>query len=277
MTTAKLALVGDRSPSVRAHGRIPLLVDALRRREGLVLDPYWIPSTEADDLEAFDGIWVVPGSPYSDPEKVIAAIATAREHAIPFLGTCGGFQHAILELARDLAGIDGASHAEYGAANGRVWPSGPYSKPNEPEGRGSADVIVELECSLVGHEGPIRYTPDTLIARIAGAERTFERYHCSYGISPEYVETLEAAGVVFGAHDDDGAPRALELDDHPFFLGTLFQPELAGDGTRAHPVIRAFAEAVCLRGRSGRGESTIAPPWPTAALHSSPSNAGSNA
>jgi CTP synthase (UTP-ammonia lyase) len=258
MTTARLALIGDRSPTVRAHERIPLLIDALRRREGLVLDPYWINSADADELEGFDGIWVVPGSPYTNPDKVIEAVRSARVRDIPFLGTCGGFQHAILELAQDLAGIEGAHHAEYGdawtAANARVWPSGPSSQPNEPAGRGSA-VIVELQCSLVGHEGPIRYTPGTLIARIAGTDRSVERYHCSYGIAPEYVETLQAAGVVFGAHDEDGAPRALELPDHPFFLGTLFQPELAGDGTRAHPVIRAFADAAVSSARlasSGR-------------------------
>jgi len=198
-----------------------------------VLDPYWIPSGEAVDVERFDGIWVVPGSPYEDPESVIAAVRTAREHEIPFLGTCGGFQHAILELARDLAGIEDAHHAEYGES--------------------AADVIVALECSLVGHEGPIRYTPGTLIARIAGVERSVERYHCAYGIAPAYVETLERAGVVFGAHDEDRAVRALELPDHPFFLGTLFQPELAGDGSRAHPVIRAFADAVVQSRR----------PWPT--------------
>jgi CTP synthase (UTP-ammonia lyase) len=253
MTTAKLALVGDRSPTVRAHGRIPLLIDALRRREGLVLDPYWINSADADELHGFDGIWVVPGSPYTNPDKVIAAVHTARERGIPFLGTCGGFQHAILELAQGLAGIEDAHHAEYdadGAAwRSRAWPSGPHSKPNEPEGRGSA-VIVELQCSLVGHEGAIHYTPGTLIARIAGADRSVERYHCSYGIAPEYVETLQDAGVVFGAHDEDGAPRALELPGHPFFLGTLFQPELAGDGTRAHPVIRAFADAVVRSSRA---------------------------
>jgi CTP synthase (UTP-ammonia lyase) len=239
MTTAKIALVGDRSPSVRAHGRIPLLLDALRRREGLVLDPYWIPSTEATDLEGVDGIWVVPGSPYSDPETVISAIATARLSEIPFLGTCGGFQHAILHLARDLAGIQDAHHAEYGLTE--------------------TDVIVQLECSLVGHEGPITYAPGTLMARIAGVERSLERYHCSYGISPSYVEVLERAGVTFGAHDDDGAPRALELQDHPFFLGTLFQPELAGDGTRPHAVIRAFAEATTLRarGRSSRASLPV--------------------
>jgi CTP synthase (UTP-ammonia lyase) len=232
MATAKLALVGDRSPSVRAHGRIPLLIDALRKREGLVLDPYWIPSTEAEDLQDFDGIWVVPGSPYTDPDKVVAAVRTAREREIPFLGTCGGFQHAILELAESLAGIETPRHAEYGIDEGAI--------------------IVELECSLVGHEGPITYTPGTLIQRIAGVDRSLERYHCSYGISPEYVATLEQAGVIFGAHDDDGAPRALELAGHPFFLGTLFQPELAGDGSRAHPVIRAFAEAVVSRREGGR-------------------------
>jgi len=250
--TAKLALVGDRSPTVRAHGRIPTMIDVLRTRDGFVLDPYWINSADADDLDGFDGIWVVPGSPYSDREKVIAAVGTARELEIPFLGTCGGFQHAILHLARTLAGIEDASHAEYEEGQTpRVSPSGRYSQPNEPEGRGSA-VIVPLVCSLVGHEGAITYTPGTLIQRIAGVDRSVERYHCSYGIDPVYVERLEQAGVVFGAHDDDGAPRAMELPEHPFFLGTLFQPELAGDGTRAHPVIRTFAEAVVSRRERGR-------------------------
>jgi CTP synthase (UTP-ammonia lyase) len=236
MTAAKLALVGDRSPTVHAHGRIPLLIDALRRRDGIVLDPYWIHSTQAKDLEGFDGIWVVPGSPYADPEQVIDAVGTARAHGIPFLGTCGGFQHAIIHLARELADIPDANHAEYGESD--------------------TDVIVPLECTLVGHEGVIRYTPDTLIARIAGVDQRLERYHCSYGIAPDFVARLEAAGVVFGAHDEDGAPRALELPGRAFFLGTLFQPELAGDGTRAHPVIRAFAEAVVSR--RARGTDTRA-------------------
>jgi CTP synthase (UTP-ammonia lyase) len=236
MATAKLALVGDRSPSVRAHARVPQLLDALRVRDGIVVDPYWIPSTEADELEAFDGIWVVPGSPYTDPDKVVAAVKTARLNGIPFLGTCGGFQHAILDLAENLAGIDTPRHAEYGIEDGAI--------------------IVELECSLVGHEGPIVYTPGTLIAKIAGVERSLERYHCSYGIATDSIATLEAAGVIFGAHDQDGAPRALELRDHPFFLGTLFQPELAGDGTRAHPVIRAFAEATTLRARERSSQAS---------------------
>lgn len=243
-----VALVGDRSPSVRAHARIPQLIDALRRRDGVVLDPYWIPSEEAESgLDGFDGIWVVPGSPYRSAEGAIAAARTARERGIPFLGTCGGFQHAVLMLARDLAGIPDAVHAEYFAESGsRLRPPEPYSKPNEPDGRGSA-IIVELECSLVGHEGAIAYEPGTLMQRIMGSDRSVERYHCSYGLDAAYLDALRAAGVVFSARDDAGDVRALELPGHPFFLGTLFQPELAGDGTRAHPVIRAFADACASR------------------------------
>jgi len=222
-----IALVGDRSPSVRAHVRIPQLIDALRRRDGVVLDPYWVPSAEAhENLEGFDGIWVVPGSPYESAEGAIQAARTARENNIPFLGTCGGFQHALLMLARDLAGID-AAHAEYGESEGEL-------------------VIVELACSLVGHEGAISYEPGTLMQEIMGTDRSVERYHCSYGLDPAYLQRLRDAGVVFSAHDDAGDVRALELPGHPFFLGTLFQPELAGDGTRAHPVIRAFARQLAL-------------------------------
>src|SRR5258705_13783999 len=97
-----VALVGDRSPSVRAHARIPQLIDALRRRDGVVLDPYWIPTEEAAGaVDGFDGIWVVPGSPYRSADGAIAAARTARERGIPFLGTGRGFQHPVLMLPRD--------------------------------------------------------------------------------------------------------------------------------------------------------------------------------
>jgi CTP synthase (UTP-ammonia lyase) len=232
MPIATFALVGDRSPAVRAHTRIPAVIEALRARDGIVLDPYWIPSgaASAEALERFDGIWIVPGSPYRSAEGAIRAARVALEHGIPFLGTCGGFQHAVLMLARERAGLGDAAHAEYG-----------------PEGE---LVIVPLACSLVGHEGTISSAPGSRFEAIMGVERSLERYHCSYGIATDAIATLEAAGVIFGAHDQDGAPRALELAEHPFFLGTLFQPELAGDGTRAHPVIRAFAEATTLRAAS---------------------------
>jgi CTP synthase (UTP-ammonia lyase) len=225
--TPRIALVGDRSASVRAHTRIPQLIDALLRRDSFALDAYWIASRDAGDydLTGFDGIWVVPGSPYENVAGVLSAIRTARERKIPFLGTCGGFQHALLEYARNVCGLSRVENAEV--------------TPEAEE-----HLIVPLECSLKGHEEAVMIVPGTLAARITCAGRRTERYHCSYGLNPEYLEVLTGAGLRFSGFDDSGDVRIVELPGHPFFLGTLFQPELAGDGTQPHPVIRALATAV---------------------------------
>lgn len=223
-----IALVGDRSPTVRAHTRIPVIIDALRESEGLDLDVYWVPTPAAEDpaaLRGFSGIWLVPGSPYRSEAGGIAAARTARTEGIPFLGTCGGFQHAMLEFARDVCGFTGARHAE-----------------NDTPGDGDDDLIVALSCSLAGHEAAVSLAPGSLVERLLGASRTVERYHCSYGLSPAYLDLLQAHGMRFTGHDESGEVRVAELPGHPFFLATLFQPELASEAP--HPLIRGFAQAV---------------------------------
>ncbi|MFG2298938.1 hypothetical protein [Streptomyces sp. NPDC048603] len=228
--TARIALVGDRSPHVTSHTRIPLLLEALAEREQLVLDAYWIPTAEAGAeagsgaLAGFDAVWLLPGSPYASEAGALAAVRTARERNIPFLGTCGGFQHALLEFARDVCGLAAAAHAE-----------------NDP----SADepLITPLACSLVGHQGLVRAEAGSLAERVLGAERSMERYHCNYGPDPRQLEVLEAHGLRLSGRDEDGQVRIAELPGHPFFLATLFQPELHGDGTRPHPAVRALAAA----------------------------------
>ncbi|MFJ9862696.1 gamma-glutamyl-gamma-aminobutyrate hydrolase family protein [Streptomyces sp. NPDC101165] len=224
--TATLALVGDRSPNVVSHTRVPLLLEALAERDRLVLDAYWIPSEDAAAVGAvrgFDAVWVLPGSPYRSEAGVLAAIRTAREEGIPFLGTCGGFQHALLEFARNVCGLTEAAHAE-----------------NDPD---AEDLLIEpLACSLAGHEAAVTLEPGSLAHFVIGAERTVERYHCAYGPS-RHLDTLRAHGLRFSGHDEDGQVRVAELPDHRFFLATLFQPELSGDGSRPHPVVRALARA----------------------------------
>ncbi|WP_055494672.1 gamma-glutamyl-gamma-aminobutyrate hydrolase family protein [Streptomyces sp. TP-A0356] len=224
--TARLALVGDHSPNVVSHTRIPLLLATLAERDRLVLDAYWISSEDAEDegaVRGFDAVWVVPGSPYRSEAGVLAAIRTAREEGIPFLGTCGGFQHALLEYARGVCGLQRVAHAE-----------------NDPE---ADDFLIEpLACSLVGHEAAVRIEPDSLAQSVTGSERTVERYFCAYGPS-RHLDTLRAHGLRFSGHDEDGQVRIAELPGHPFFLATLFQPELAGDGSRPHPIVRALARA----------------------------------
>ncbi|SOD81471.1 hypothetical protein [Streptomyces sp. Ag109_G2-15] len=224
--TATLALVGDRSPNVVSHTRIPLLLDALAERDRLVLDAYWIPSEDAaaeDAVRGFDAVWVLPGSPYRSEAGVLAAIRTAREEGIPFLGTCGGFQHALLEFARNVCGLTRVAHAE-----------------NDP---GAEDPLIEpLACSLVGHEAAVAIEPGSLAESVIGSARTVERYFCAYGPS-RHLDTLRAHGLRFSGRDEDGHVRVAELPGHPFFLATLFQPELSGDGSRPHPVVRALARA----------------------------------
>lgn len=237
--TARIALVGDRSPHVKSHTRVPLLLDALASREGLVLDAYWIPTGDAaaeaaaGTLGRFDAVWVLPGSPYASEAGALAAIRVAREQGIPFLGTCGGFQHALLEYARTVCGLAGAAHAE-----------------NDPA---AADpVIAPLACSLVGHEGLVRAEPGSLAESALGAERSTERYHCGYGPAPRHLPALAAHGLLLSGHDEDGQVRIAELPGHPFFLATLFQPELHGDGTVPHPIVRALAVAAVTHATAAR-------------------------
>lgn len=227
MRFPRIALVGDRSPAVQAHTRYAPLLEALREREGLTLDAYWIPTDAVGDLSGFDGIWIVPGSPYVSEQGAVNAARTAREHGIPLLGTCGGFQHVMLEYARNVCGLS-VSHGE-----------------NDP---GATDLLIEpLACELAGHEAIVRPAPGSRLERILGAGPSLERYQCAFALNPAYLETLAAHGLRFTGHDEGDAVRAAELPGHPFFLITLFQPELAGDGSRPHPIVSAFAAAVAAR------------------------------
>jgi CTP synthase (UTP-ammonia lyase) len=227
---ARIALVGDRSANVRAHARIPTVIEALLQRDGIALDAYWIatPDVAACDLGRFDAIWLVPGSPYESADGAIAAVRTARERRIPFLGTCGGFQYALLEFARNVCGLSAVENAEVA--------------PEADE-----HLIVQLECSLKGHEESVMIVPGTRAAEISGPGRRTERYHCDYGLNAAYLERLSEAGLRFSGFDDSGQVRIAELPGHPFFVGTLFQPELHGDGTQPHPIIVAMAAAASKR------------------------------
>ncbi|MFF6885458.1 hypothetical protein ACFY9F_20065 [Streptomyces sp. NPDC012421] len=227
MTTAtgprpRVALIGDHGKSP-AHARL----DSIRAE--LDVDTEWVPSatiTRTEVLDGFDGIWVVPGSPYENKNGVLAAIRHARENGIPYLGTCGGFQHALIEYARTVVGLTDADDVQY-----------------DPEA--ATPLIVPLTCCLAGEQAPLLLTAGSRLASVyGGADRTTETYHCKYGLNGEFVERLTDAGVLFSGWDTEGAPRAAEMPGHPFFIGTLFQPELVSGPGNVHPLITAYTAAV---------------------------------
>src|SRR3954454_19635765 len=139
---ARIALIGDHDPAVVAHRAIPLALALAAGPPGDQVDAVWVhTSTLVGDvtapLEMFDGIWCVPGSPYADTHGALAAIRLAREQRRPYLGTCGGCQHALLEYATAVWNVDAPAHAE-------LDPS-------------AADpVIAPLACGLVEQSGTIR-------------------------------------------------------------------------------------------------------------------------
>src|SRR5438105_6794630 len=216
----RIRILGDRNPDYPTHRAIDAAIPKLRA------EARWT-GTDSEGAAAIDGVqglWVVPGSPYRDDAAVLRALRAAREGKVPLLATCGGFQYALLELARNAAGLSGATHAEV-----------------DPGGREL--VVAPLSCAIVGRRSPVRVVPGTLLSAIIGTE-PFEGYHwCGYGLDPAYLPQLRSAGLVESAHGDGGL-EAFELRDHPFYVATLFQPQMdTGPDGRLHPLLDAFVAA----------------------------------
>lgn len=221
----RIALIGDRSQQIPAHIGIEGSFE-LARKFGSV-DYQWIASDHVadSDLADFDGCWCVPGSPYRSMEGALSAIRFAREQRIPFLGTCGGFQHSLIEYARNALGLTQADHAE--TSPDSIMP-----------------LISRLSCSLAEGAGMIRLVPGTRLHQIYSAIEANERYNCNFGFNLQFEELMSGSELVISARDTNGEVRAFELAQHPFYIGTLFQPERDALNGKLHPLIRAFVEAV---------------------------------
>ena len=139
-------------------------------------------SASAKEIAECAGLWVVPGSPYANMDGVLAVIRRARESGQPFLGTCGGFQHALIEFARDVVGLAGADHAE-SAPDAEIL------------------LVTRLECSLVEKTSVVRFLPRSRLRAVYGADEATEGYRCNYGLNLEYRQALEGAGMRFSAFD----------------------------------------------------------------------------
>jgi len=229
--TLPIALVGDYDEEhVVAHKAIPRALEFANSSLGTNIPWKWINTTTlkkdiANQMDEFSAIWVVPGSPYQNMEGVIEAIRYARETGKPFLATCGGFQHALIEYARHVCGVQEADHAE-------------------TNGDGTSLIVSPLSCSLVGKAGKITVIPGSILHSILGDTSEREEYHCNYGLNAEWRDRLEKAAMHFTGFDSAGDVRACELSLHPFFIGTLFQPERAALQGKHHPLVAAFVSAV---------------------------------
>lgn len=228
----RIGLVGDRDDAVTAHRAIP---DSLALAAGGIgrdvalrwLDTPMLADCAEDALAGCDGLWCVPGSPYRSADGALTAIRHARERGVPFLGTCAGFQHALIEHARNVVGLEDADHEE-----------------SRPAAR--TKVVTRLACALVEVEETVALERGSRAWQACGSQ-VRGTYRCSFGANPSLEPVLAQRGLAFTGRAGDGQPRVLERAAHPFFLATLFQPERAALEGSAHPLVRAFVEAAAAR------------------------------
>ena len=223
-STLHLALIGEYHPAVTAHQAIPVALQQAADRLGLTVHLQWLDTDNLPSLHGFDGFWCVPASPYRDTDGALQAIRFAREQRRPFLGTCGGFQHAVLEYARHVLGWADAQHGEL-----------------NPEAKRA--VIAPLSCALVEATDRVRLAPYTRIAEAYGTLDLEEGYRCRYGVNREFLDALLEGDLIACGHDSAGDLRAVELLDHPFFVATLFQPERAALNGITPPLAMALLNA----------------------------------
>jgi CTP synthase (UTP-ammonia lyase) len=219
--TRTIGLLGD-DRGHRSHQELNALVPRLADEYGVAAT--WLPSDSDFDVTSFDGIWLVPGSPYADDGAVIDALTTVRTERIPFLGVCGGMQYAVMEFLRTELG-HAATHAE-------------------SDGEREDNAVVPLTCSLYGVESVVMPVAGSRFA--AWAPEPFVGMHfCNYAPSAESVAALVAAGVVVGATGEDAGAEVLEFPEHPFYVVSMFQPHIGAlAGAPVHPLVAAFMRAV---------------------------------
>lgn len=227
--TARVGIIGDYDPDKPSHGATGEALEHTADALGVSVEVEWLPTLllekgAAGMVKKFDALWCAPGSPYESFSGALAAIRLARENDIPFIGTCGGFQHAVIEYARNVLGFANAGHAEYD----------PYA---------SNLFVSALSCSPFGKKMQVTLESDSKVYGFYGRPEAEEEYRCNFGMDPERQRLIEEGGLHVCGLDPDGEARILEIPGHPFYVATLFVPQMNSTAESPHPLIRAFLEA----------------------------------
>jgi CTP synthase (UTP-ammonia lyase) len=226
-TGKRIAILGDFNPVYSTHHALNESIRQVCDHLGTFVQCDWISTDVFDTKVVFDkglyqSLWIAPGSPYKDFYNVLEVIRYCRINNIPVLGNCGGFQHMIIEFARNVCGIKSADH-------------------EETNSEASDLVIHKLACSLAGLEENLTITNKTsLLFQILKKEKFPARYFCSYGLNEKYSKILADHGLTFTSLSDEGHFRSFELTSHSFFMGTLFQPALVSSHEEPNPVLLEF-------------------------------------
>jgi CTP synthase len=200
-------------------------------------------------LQGVHGILVPGGFGERGTAGKIEAVRFARERNVPFFGICFGMQMAVIEAARNLAGLPGASSSEFGPCDIPVvgllteWASG-----NQVQRRTADD---DKGGTMRLGAFPATLKPGSLVQDVyAGAATIFERHRHRFEVNISYREQLEATGLVFSGLSPDGVlPEIIEYPNHPWFIGVQYHPELKSKPFAPHPLFESFIAAAVKQSR----------------------------
>ena len=205
------------------------------------VDAEKLEQASQDELEEIfagaSGILVPGGFGLRGIEGKILTIKYAREHRIPFLGLCLGMQCAVTEFARNVAGLEGAASSEW-------YPNTKYAVVDLMPGQKDVDKggtmrLGTYPCAI--------QQQDSLMYTAYGINLIDERHRHRYEFNNKYRQTLEAAGMRFTGLSPDGAlVEAVELADHPWFVGVQYHPEFKSRPSKPHPLFRDFIDAAVM-------------------------------
>ncbi len=215
----------------------------------------WIESAifESEDrvemLEHVDGILVPGGFGSRGSEGKIAAARFAREKGIPYFGICFGMQMAVIEAARNLAGLESANSSEFGPVDNPIV--GLLTEWQTEKGTETRSASDDKGGTMRLGAYPAKLLANSQIANIyGGAKEVSERHRHRYEVNVAYRDELEKAGLLFSGMSPDGSlPEIIELPDHPWFIGVQFHPELKSKPFAPHPLFASFIEAAVKQSR----------------------------
>jgi len=250
----RIGILGDFNADFRSHHATNDSLQHAAKKLDMKVESEWLPtpSLSAPDaekkLETFDGLWASPGSPYKSFDGMLKGIEFARRRDWPFLGTCGGFQYAFIEFARNVLNIKDADTAENnsGSKNVVIYPVAcavPDRKNNAPK--------------LSGAVPEIKLRPGSYLQSFYNKDTVTEEFFCNFEINPDFEWTTMEAGFPVVARGPEGEIRAIESPTHRFYVATLFQPQLSSAEKRPHPLILAFVQAAADWGKKKLDDSVL--------------------
>ena len=207
-------------------------------------------------LDGVDAILVPGGFGERGMEGKIAAVCHARENKIPYLGICLGMQAAVIEFARHVAGLDGATSSEFAptAEHPVIALITEWTKADGTREIRTEDSDLGGTMRLGAEE--CRLTPGSKVAEVYGTDVVIERHRHRWEFNNDYLDRLQAAGLkLAGRSTDNSLVEVVEVDDHPWFVGCQFHPEFTSTPRDGHPLFTSFVEAAVTYSKAGEKES----------------------